>query len=63
MPDLDLSGHLGPQKGPFINSRVFSKHGLWLPCGPDLPAEGYARAFEAMHDIAPQIDTAAISSK
>lgn len=63
VPDLDLSNHLGPQKGPFANSRVFSKHGLWLPCGPDLPPEGYARAFEAMRAIAPQIDMTAISAK
>lgn len=60
VPDLDLSAHLGPQKGPFAHSRLFSNHGLWLPCGPDLPADGYARAFEAVRALDSQIDPSAV---
>lgn len=48
LPDLDRSSHLGPQGCDFPNSRRFSRDGIFLPSGPDLPLEAAARTVEVL---------------
>jgi len=50
LPDLDRSPHLGPQGCDFPNSRKFSAHGVFLPCGPDLPRTSMDLAIAALKD-------------
>ncbi len=54
-PDLNLSKHVSEDHKPFANSRLFSDHGAWVPCGPDLPLESYERAVAVMKSLTPQI--------
>lgn len=50
LPDLDRSPHLGPQGCDFPNSRRFSAHGVFLPCGPDLPRPAMDLAIAALKE-------------
>jgi dTDP-4-amino-4,6-dideoxygalactose transaminase len=57
LPDLDDSKHLGPQGADFPNSRRFSRHGIFLPCGPKLPLEAAERTVDTLKAIAPKLSS------
>ena len=51
-PDLDSAKHLKCD-GDYPNSKIFGKHGLVLPCGPDQPIENIERVIEALYAFKP----------
>lgn len=54
-PDLNLSKHVSEDRKPFANSKYFSDHGAWVPCGPDLALEDYERTVAVMKSLTPKI--------
>ncbi|MBI3553529.1 MAG: DegT/DnrJ/EryC1/StrS family aminotransferase [Elusimicrobia bacterium] len=55
LPDLDRSRHLGRQGTDFPNSWLFSRHGIFLPSGPDLPMEAAERTVAVLKSLDPKL--------
>ncbi len=49
LPDLDDTSYL-ENHGEFPNSRIFSKHGLFLPCGPSQSFENIDYVIQSLKD-------------
>ena len=55
LPNLSEASHLQANDAAFPNSQRFARHGMFLPCGPDLPGEAMERTVEALRAIAPRV--------
>jgi len=55
LPNLSEATHLGARDEDFPNSRPFARHGIFLPSGPDLPANAVARTIDVLRSIAGKV--------
>jgi perosamine synthetase len=54
LPDLSEAKHLHHDDARFVNSKRFARHGLFLPCGPDLSDAALSRTIAVLRKLAPR---------